>query len=53
MGTEAPWAHLLEPLDLVLQLHLAGPGAELAQGRGRAATPAGPLAVQLVHLQVF
>lgn len=53
MGTEAPGAHLLEPLDLVLQLHLAGPGTELAQARGRAATPARPLAVQLVHLQVF
>lgn len=34
VGTEALRAHLLEPLDLVLQLHLAGPGTELAQARG-------------------
>lgn len=27
-------AHLLEPLDFMLQLHLAGPGIELAQTRG-------------------
>lgn len=50
---EAPGAHLLEPLDLVLQLHLPSPGTELAQARGRAAAPARPLAVQLVHLQVL
>lgn len=48
-----PQTHLLEPLHLVLQLHLSGPGAELAQAGGRASAPARPLAVQLVHLQVL
>ena len=52
-GTGAPGAYLLEPLDLVLQLDLSGPGVELAEAGGRAAAPARPLAVQLVHLQVL
>ena len=52
-GDPSSGAHLLEPLDLMLQLHLAGPGVELAQARGRAAPPTWPLAVQLVHLQVL
>lgn len=37
----------------MLQLDLSGSGVELAEAGGRAAAPARPLAVQLVHLQVL
>ena len=33
-GTGAPRAYLLEPLDLVFQLDLSGPGVELAEAGG-------------------
>lgn len=37
----------------MLQLHLPGPGVEVSQPRGRAATTAGPLGLQLEELQVL
>ena len=51
LDTGAP-PYLLEPLDLVLQLHLAGPAGEVGQAGG-GAPPAGPLRLQPVQLQVL
>lgn len=45
--------YLLEPLDLVLQLHLPGPGVEVCQPWRRAAAAARPLCLQLEELQML
>lgn len=46
-------SYLPESLDLVLELHLPGPAAEVCKSRGRAAAPAGLLCLQLEELQML